>query len=347
MLQPGVTYYCRAYATNSFGTAYGSNITITTPAKIPTVTTTTVTSILQNTFNSGGTVTSDGGDLVTSRGICYSKTSTPTTSDLIVTSGSGVGAYISAVSGLVPNTTYYVRAFAINVAGAGYGSEIILKTRQSGIPSLITQAPNNITYNSAKSGGIIYLDSGSAITAKGVCWSLVSKPTVANSKTYDGTGVASFVSDLTNLTLGSKYYIRAYATNSIGTGYGLEYSFVPALTAPTLNSPLNSALVNNYFYLDWSCVSGATSYDLQFSRSSTFSGTLYTLPKSPGGWLQMSGVHSGTQSSTCSSGSVTSDQMQTTTTASSGTYIFYWRVRAKTSTVTGPWSSTATFKVIK
>jgi hypothetical protein len=149
------------------------------------------------------------------------------------------------------------------------------------------------------------------------------------------------------LTLGSRYYVRAYATNSVGTGYGLQYSFVTALTAPNLNSPLNSALVNSYFYLDWSCVSGATSYDLQFSRSSAFSGTVYTLPKSPGGWLQMSGVHSGTQSSTCSSGSVTSDQMQTTSTASSGTYLFYWRVRAKTATVTGPWSNTATFKVIK
>jgi hypothetical protein len=346
-LYPGITYYCRAYATNSFGTAYGSNITITTPAKIPTVTTTTVTSILQNTFTSGGTVTSDGGDLVTSRGICYSKTSTPTTSDSVVTSGSGVGAFISAVSGLIPNTTYYVRAFAINGAGAGYGSEIIVKTRQNGIPSLITVAPNNVTGNSAKSGGIIYSDSGSAIKVKGVCWSLGSNPTVANTRTSNGTGVGNFVSDLTNLTLGSRYYVRAYATNSVGTGYGLQYSFVTALTAPNLNSPLNSALVNSYFYLDWSCVSGATSYDLQFSRSSTFSGTVYALPKSPGGWLQMSGVHSGTQNSTCSSGLVTSDQMQTTTSASSGTYIFYWRVRAKTATVTGPWSSTATFKVIK
>ena len=347
MLQPGVTYYCRAYATNSFGTAYGSNITITTPAKMPIVTTTTVTAILQKTFTSGGTVTSDGGDLVTSRGICYSTTSTPTISNLIVTSGSGVGAFISAVSGLVPNTKYYVRAFATNGVGTGYGEERIVTTRQATIPSVITQTPNNVTANSAKSGGLVYSDSGSAITSRGVCWSQTSNPTVANSKTTDGTGVGNFVSDLTNLTLGSKYYIRAYAINSIGTGYGLEYSFVPALTAPTLNSPLNSALVNNYFYLDWSCVSGATSYDLQFSRSSTFSGTLYSLPKSPGGWLQMSGVHSGTQSSTCSSGLVTSDQMQTTTTASSGTYIFYWRVRARTATVIGPWSSTATFKVIK
>jgi hypothetical protein len=75
-----------------------------------------------------------------------------------VTSGSGVGAFISAVSGLIPNTTYYVRAFAINGAGAGYGSEIIVKTRQNGIPSLITVAPNNVTGNSAKSGGIIYSD---------------------------------------------------------------------------------------------------------------------------------------------------------------------------------------------
>jgi hypothetical protein len=250
-------------------------------------------------------------------------------------------------TGLVANTKYYVRAFATNSAGTGYGDEKIVFTRPLNIPSIKTINPFNIMGAYAQSGGELIVDSGSSIISKGVCWSTSSKPTTSDDLTNNGSGYSFFYSDLTNLTVGVKYYVRAYATNSIGTGYGLEYSFVTALKVPTLNSPINSAVVNNYFYLDWSCVSGATSYDLQFSRSSAFSGTVYTLPKSPGGWLQMSGVHSGTQSSTCSSGSVTSDQMQTTSTASSGTYLFYWRVRAKTATVTGPWSNTATFKVIK
>jgi len=88
------------------------------------------------------------------------------------------------------------------------------------LPILSTTAANNIKTTSATSGGIITNDGGSAITASGVCWNTSPNPTTANSKTTDGTGLGSFTSSITDLTANTQYYVRAYATNSVGTSYG-------------------------------------------------------------------------------------------------------------------------------
>ena len=90
----------------------------------------------------------------------------------------------------------------------------------------ITSSPlTNITSNTALGGGVVTSDGGSAVTARGVCWSVTRDPTIANLKTNDGTGIGSFTSSLTGLTANTIYYLRAYATNSEGTGYGKQISF--------------------------------------------------------------------------------------------------------------------------
>lgn len=88
------------------------------------------------------------------------------------------------------------------------------------LPILTTTTATDITSNDATSGGNITYDGGAQITSKGVCWSLTVNPTIANSKTSDGTGTGVFSSSLTGLTADTTYYIRAYATNSSGTSYG-------------------------------------------------------------------------------------------------------------------------------
>jgi hypothetical protein len=346
-LSANTNYYVRAYATNSVGTAYGNQISFKSGAAPPTVSTNSVTSSNQTSFTAGGNATSDGGSTISAKGICWSTSTAPTVSNSKTSDGSGIGSFTSIALGLSPNTKYYYRAYATNSAGTSYGIESSITTNSLTIPSITTIAPNSISYNSASSGGNTISDGGSSITAKGVCWNTTGSPTIANSKTTDGTGTANFTSNLTGLSTGITYYVRAYATNAIGTAYGSSYLFTPNLGTPTLNSPINNALISSYFYLNWSCVPGATSYDLQISTSSIFSGTTYSLPISPGGWLRTAGVMSGTQSATCSSSSVTSNMMQTTTTSGAGTYYFYWRVRARTSTVIGSWSSLGTFKFIK
>ncbi len=94
------------------------------------------------------------------------------------------------------------------------------------LPELTTASITSIGDTSASGGGYITNEGGAAITARGVCWSITTGPTTAlSTKTSDGTGSGPFTSSVTGLTVNTKYYIRAYATNSVGTAYGNELSF--------------------------------------------------------------------------------------------------------------------------
>jgi uncharacterized protein (TIGR02145 family) len=225
-LQAAVTYYVRAYATNSAGTAYGNEVSFTTAAVVvPTLTTTDATLITLTTAVTGGNITDDGGANVTARGVCYATTAAPTITNSITTDGTDKGVFVSNLSGLTAGTLYHVRAYATNSAGTAYGNEITFTTTAIGAPVLTTAEATAITLTTATSGGNITADSGGPVTARGVCWATTTGPTTAGSKTTDGTGVGVFVSNLTGLTAGTTYYIRAYATNSSGTAYGNELSF--------------------------------------------------------------------------------------------------------------------------
>jgi uncharacterized protein (TIGR02145 family) len=93
------------------------------------------------------------------------------------------------------------------------------------IPELTTSSVTNITQTTASSGGNITSDGGGAITSRGVCWSTKSTPTISDNKTSDGTGTGNFTSGITGLSANTTYYVRAYATNHVGTGYGDTKSF--------------------------------------------------------------------------------------------------------------------------
>lgn len=94
-----------------------------------------------------------------------------------------------------------------------------------GIPELTTAAVTNITYNSATGGGNVTSDGGSTITARGVCWSTSPTPTLLDNFTTETGTTGAFTSQMTNLAYNTTFYVRAYATNSEGTGYGNEVSF--------------------------------------------------------------------------------------------------------------------------
>jgi hypothetical protein len=96
---------------------------------------------------------------------------------------------------------------------------------QSNLPFVETTNVLTITQTSAASGGIVYSDGGSAVIARGVCWSTSPNPTVANSQTTNGAGVGPFTSNLIGLAQNQTYYVRAYATNANGTSYGNQFSF--------------------------------------------------------------------------------------------------------------------------
>jgi uncharacterized protein (TIGR02145 family) len=228
-LVAGTTYHARAYATNTAGTAYGNDITFTTsPILVPTLTTTAASLITLTTAVAGGNITADGGGAVTARGTCWSTTANPTTTNTKTSDATGTGSFISNLTGLLPGTTYHIRAYATNSAGTAYGNDLSFTTTQIGVPTLTTTAVTSVTLTTAASGGNITADGGDAVSARGICWSTTSGPTTNDAKTSDATGTGVFTSNMSLLLPGTTYYVRAYATNSAGTAYGNEVSFTTA-----------------------------------------------------------------------------------------------------------------------
>ncbi len=232
-LECSSTYYVRAYVTNSAGTSYGNEIEFQTglcPVRVPTIITTPVTGMAETTATGGGSVVNNGEGLITARGICWSISPDPTLSDDYTVEGAGLGAFSSEMTGLVCATTYYVRAYATNSAGTAYGDQVSFETGQctAFLPTLTTLPANSITGTSAYSGGNITDDGGATVTEKGICWSISEIPAVSDNRTNNGSGTGIYSSIMYGLTCNTTYYIRAYATNRIGTAYGDQESFTTA-----------------------------------------------------------------------------------------------------------------------
>ncbi len=146
-----------------------------------------------------------------------------------------------SLTGLNAGTNYDIYAVTRYYNG-GYLYSSIEKANFSTLaytlPELVTTSVSSITRSTASSGGNISKDGGRTINSKGICWNTTGNPTTTtNNKTENGSGTSAFVSSLTGLSSSTKYYVRAYATNSVGTGYGNEISFT------TL--PNNAPVANN------------------------------------------------------------------------------------------------------
>ena len=224
-LIPNRQYYVRAFAKNKHGIVYGEEDAFKTTTSTALVNTLNVSSIGQTTAIVNGSITNDGGSVVTQRGFCSNISPLPTIANNVANSGSGIGNFSASLSGLTPGRTYYVRAFAINSRGTSYGQQLTFTTPSVVLPLLTTIQVGSITATTASSGGVISNDGGGAVIQRGVCWSTSTSPTIANNRTINGSGIGSFSSLLSPLLTNTFYYVRAYATNSVGTAYGNQYSF--------------------------------------------------------------------------------------------------------------------------
>jgi len=210
-----------------------SNIVVSAPTVSTTPIDTNTISI--TTANGGGYVTNDGGGAITQRGVCWNTMGSPTIADSTTDDGSGAGFFASALSGLIPGMKYYVRAYATNSGGTGYGAEVVFTTMSAlTIPTVTTASVTNIVNTTARSGGIVAHWGGTPVTEGGVCWSTEHDPTVADERTVSGSGLGAFTSAMGGLRLGTTYYVRAFATNSTGTGYGEEVEFTTPVPQPNV-----------------------------------------------------------------------------------------------------------------
>jgi len=243
-------YYVRAYATNSVGTAYGTQATFTTEG--PDVTSSAASSVTGGNATLNGTVVGDGAAAITARGFVYSLTATNANPLLagtgvtnIVEGLTAVSAFTSVVTDLVAATGYSYRSYATTSEGTSYGAVQTFTTSAAAVPVLAaTTVVNTITATTASSGYDVTDAGGVAITQSGIVWSTLTNPTVAlTTKTTQGVVTAAAVaatSNLTGLLSGTLYYVRSYATNSVGTSYGSQTTFSTTSAAPSIQSKLIS-----------------------------------------------------------------------------------------------------------
>jgi hypothetical protein len=127
------------------------------------------------------------------------------------------------------------------------------KKEKATLPILITAAVSNITSSTATSGGNVTDIGGATISASGVCWSTLINPTITNSKTTDDTGIGAYISSITGLTPVTTFYLRAYATNSVGTAYGSEISFATSSTSTSVTdingNVYNTIIIGNQVWM--------------------------------------------------------------------------------------------------
>lgn len=202
----------------------------------PVLTTHEIDDVDYRSASGGGHISDDGGDPVLSRGLCWNKTGNPTIEDSIAKCGSGTGAFHKSLSNLTPGTSYYVRAYATNSSKTGYGNEVSFRTRTIFIPVLSTYCITFSNQTTVKTGGMVHEYNGGTISERGVCWSTSPSPDInSEKKASENPEGYNFYITVTNLAPGTTYYLRSYATNEAGTGYGNELIFTVHVDGATIS----------------------------------------------------------------------------------------------------------------
>ena len=222
-LKSSTTYFVRAYATNMWGTNYGEELSFTTLVEhAPSVEILPATEISYTSFVCNGDVTDSGTYSVTARGFCWSTEPDPVMTGEHLHVGNGAGAFSALLADMQPETTFYVRAYAVNAAGVTYSTPITVSTLSPTIPTVSTDTVNG--YNECT--GTVLADGNAPVMQRGFCYDTLPSPTLENGVVLaDGSGLGEFTATLTGLPVGKLYFVRAFATNAKGTAYGNQIHF--------------------------------------------------------------------------------------------------------------------------
>ena len=331
-LSASTTYYYKAYATNSEGTAYGEVMwfTMENNASLPTVVTNDATNVTSTGATLNGIVTNDGGATVTERGFIYgdgsiyegSVVSYASLESLVgcstVQCGSGTGSFTANITDYYEGSTVFYKAYATNSEGTAYG-EVMWFTMENNasLPTVVTNYATNVTSTGATLNGNVTSDGGATVTERGFIYigssflgnlseSLVGSASLEflyNCSTVQcGSGTGSFTANITDCEDGIPVYYKAYATNSVGTAYGEVMSFTN-LTIPS---------VQTYSATNITTTGATLSGDVTFDGNATVTarGFLY-------------GTNSNNLTQTVQSGSGTGSFTKTLTGLSSSTTYYY------------------------
>ena len=239
-LAASTVYYVRAYAINNGGISYGAVVSFTTSSSsnnLPFVTSGLITSVTYNSAIAAGNITDIGSSPVTHYGHVWSSSNTiPTTADNKTDLGgaNAITGFNSSLTGLQPDTYYWVRTYATNSAGTIYGGTVIFNTLKNDLANITFYFPPNVTATTATFNGMLIDIGSSPVTQYGLVWSTNTAPTINDNKTQLGsaTGPVNFTSTLTGLIPSTGYYVRAYAVNNAGIFYTSQYAFYSATYYP-------------------------------------------------------------------------------------------------------------------
>ena len=202
---------------------------------VPFVSTDYVDAITPVSSHCYGSIVDSRNSTIVEHGFVYSVMQYPTVDDRKVVCGSGEGAFDAVLSSLDPHTTYYVRAYAYNSLGIGYGNQVSFTTL-NGLAEVSVQSINNITATAASAVAEVLNDGGFSVTSRGICWGTAPMPTISNTHTSNGAGTGRFSVDMPQLQPGTVYYVRAYAQNRAGVSYSEQLTFSTASGLPVLTT---------------------------------------------------------------------------------------------------------------
>jgi FlaG/FlaF family flagellin (archaellin) len=278
-LTPNTTYYVRAYSTNAAGTTYSNELSFTTNnASLPTVTTDTITQITATSARVFASLSDNGNDPNTTYGFCYKTSPDPTTADsnrtMYLINYYPVNNDYSNMYNLLPNTTYYVKAFATNVMGTTYGKQMQFTTGSATLPIIETDSISNITSFSATAHINIKSVGNDPNAYGGICYSTTPNPTmnIATTVSFYGTyTVTTTMSSFGNLTANTTYYVRAFETNIAGTAYGNELTFTTGGCISHYSTTYEISNNNDVFTLTVDSITSSTAkhYEWDFGDGST------------------------------------------------------------------------------
>jgi uncharacterized protein (TIGR02145 family) len=191
---------------------------------VPQVETSEAQYITYNSATMGGSITSDGGSEIIAKGICFGTNPNPTIQGDTTNQGAGIDGFEIELTDLIPNTTYHARAYATNKIGTNYGEEVSFMT-ESGFP-IVTVEMSGLYYKRALATLKIMWSGASPITGSGLVYSSEHAVPDISDILWPSSSTAEVVErQLTELTPGTLYYVRAYAQNSQGTAYSDVVAF--------------------------------------------------------------------------------------------------------------------------
>jgi hypothetical protein len=240
--------------------------------RVPVIETYEVSNIDGNTASCGGTITDEGTSPVIDRGICWSKGITPTIADRKTIEGSGAGSFNSVMTDLDAASSYYVRAYAKNAVGIGYGM-VMSFTSLGGTPKVTITSPTDVTTVSAHLNGIVDANYMSTLVSFEYGTSTSYGQSVPATNTISGNGSKAVNANLSGLAIGTTYHVRIIAFNSFGTVYSNDLEFT-TLGAPSTNGlvgyyPFNGNANDQTSNSNHGIVTGATLTQDRFGKSNS------------------------------------------------------------------------------